>query len=287
MQVVGKVRLSRSPWTNEHSWHVTIRDAAGGSRRRSSRHGTRAFTIDFDFIDHRVIVRSSDGSVGNVPLEPQPVATFYHRLMDELVRLDLPVTIHTKPNEVADPIRFEQDEVHRAYDRDYANRFWRITLQAERVFKGSRTVHRQVRCTCSGALPTWRSPGFGTASPRTSRRCPDLPDWVAREAYSHEVSSCGFWPGGGPIPYPAFYAYAYPEPPGFPTATVRPATAFYSNDLREFVLPYDAVRTAAAPDEMLLDFLQTTYEAAAELGKWDRKALESSGAPGPQLKQEV
>jgi hypothetical protein len=278
MQVAGKVRLTQSPWTN-HSWHVTLYVTSRGFTTGFIPHGTRAFTIDFDFIDHRVIVRSSNGSVGGVPLEPQSVATFYRRLMDELVRLDLPVKIHTKPNEVADPIRFEQDEVHRAYDRDYANRFWRITLQSERVFKQFRA---RFIGKCSPVHLFWGAPDIavtrfsGRRAPEHPGGVPNLPDWVAREAYSHEVSSCGFWPGGGPIPYPAFYAYAYPEPPGFSTAPVKPAAAFYSNDLREFVLPYDAVREAAAPDEMLLDFLQTTYEAAAELGKWDRGALERS-----------
>jgi hypothetical protein len=276
LQVAGKVRLKQSPWTN-HSWHVTLYVTARGFTTGYIPHGMRAFTIDFDFIDHRLIVRSSDGSVGNVPLEPQPVAAFYHRLMDELVRLDLPVKIHTKPNEVADPVRFEEDEVHRAYDRDYANRFWRITLQSERVFKQFRA---RFIGKCSPVHVFWGAPDLavtrfsGRQAPEHPGGVPNLPDWVAREAYSHEVSSCGFWPGGGPISYPAFYAYAYPEPPGFSTAPVKPAEAFYSNDLREFILPYDAVRTAASPDEVLLDFLQTTYEAAAELGKWDRKALE-------------
>jgi hypothetical protein len=278
LQVVGKVRLKQSPWIN-HSWHVTLYVTPRGLTTSFIPHGTRAFAIDFDFIDHQAIIRSSDGREGRVPLEPQPVATFYRRLMDELARLELPVAIHTKPNEIADPIRFEQDQVHRAYDRDFANRFWRATLQADRVFNQFRS---RFIGKCSPVHVFWGAPDIavtrfsGRRAPEHPGGVPNLPDWVAREAYSHEVSSCGFWPGGGPIPYPVFYAYAYPEPPGFSTAPVKPAAAFYSQDLREFVLPYEAVRESASPDQTLLDFLQTTYEAAAELGKWDRNALERS-----------
>jgi hypothetical protein len=283
MQVVGKVRLKQSPWIN-HSWHVTMYVTPRGFTTSLIPHGTRAFTIDFDFIDHRAIVRSSDGQVGGVPLEAQSVATFYRRLMSELVRLDLAVTINTKPNEVADAVRFELDEVHRPYDGEYANRFWRATLQAERVFEQFRA---RFIGKCSPVHVFWGGPDLavtrfsGRRAPEHPGGIPNLPDWIAREAYSHEVSSCGFWPGGGPIPYPVFYAYAYPEPPGFSTTAVRPPLAFYSADLGEFVLPYDAVREAASPDEMVLEFLQSTYEAAAELGKWDRSALERRRSPGP------
>jgi hypothetical protein len=278
MQVVGKVRLRQTPWIN-HSWHVTLYVTPRGFTTSVIPHGTRGFAIDFDFIDHRANIRSSDGGVGGVPLEPQSVATFYGRLMGELTRLDLPVKISTKPNEVADAIPFELDEVHHAYDRDYANRFWRATVQAERVFEQFRA---RFIGKCSPVHVFWGAPDMavtrfsGRPAPEHPGGVPNLPDRVAREAYSHEVSSCGFWPGGGPIPYPVFYAYAYPEPPGFATTPVKPSAAFYSTDLHEFVLPYDAVREAASPDEMLLEFLQTTYEAAAELGKWDRSALERS-----------
>jgi hypothetical protein len=282
MQIVGKVRLRQTPWIN-HSWHVTLYVTPRGFTTSSIPHGTRGFAIDFDFIDDRAIIRSSDGQMGGVPLEPQSVATFYRQLMGELVRLELPVKIDTKPNEIADAIRFEQDEVHRAYDRDYANRFWRATVQADRVFKRFRA---RFIGKCSPVHVFWGAPDMavtrfsGRRAPEHPGGVPNLPDRVAREAYSHEVSSCGFWPGGGPIPYPVFYAYAYPEPPGFATTAVKPSAAFYSTDLHEFVLPYDAVREAASPDEMLLDFLQSTYEAAAGLGKWDRDALEVKSLGG-------
>jgi hypothetical protein len=282
MQVVGKVRLRQTPWIN-HSWHVTLYVTPRGFTTSFMPHGTRAFAIDFDFIDHRAIIHSSDGRTAGVPLEPQSVATFYRRLMGELVRLELPVKIYTKPNEIADPIRFEQDEVHRAYDPDAASRFWQITLQADRVLNQFRS---RFIGKCSPVHVFWGAPDIavtrfsGRRAPEHPGGVPNLPDWVAREAYSHEVSSCGFWPGGGPIPYPTFYAYAYPEPPGFSTTQVRPAAAFYSTDLHEFLLPYEAVRESASPDEMLLDFLQTTYEAAADLGKWDRGALEAKSLRG-------
>jgi hypothetical protein len=276
LQVVGKVRLRQSPWVN-HSWHVTLYVTPRGFTTSLIPHGRRAFAIDFDFIDHGAVIRSSDGQVGGMPLEAQSVAAFYRRLMSELERLELPVKINTKPNEVADAVRFEMDEVPRPYDGEYASRFWRATRQTERVFEQFRA---RFIGKCSPVHLFWGAPDLavtrfsGRPAPAHPGGVPNLPDWVAREAYSHEVSSCGFWPGGGPIAYPVFYAYAYPEPSGFSTAAVRPASAFYSADLREFILPYDAVRQAGSPDEMLLEFLQSTYEAAAELGKWDRSALE-------------
>jgi len=280
-QIVGKVRLARSPWLN-HSWHVTLYVTARGLTTSPIPHGARVFQIDFDFIDHRVIVQASDGRGGGFALRPQSVATFYASLMAELASLGLPVDIHRVPNEVADPIPFDADDVHRTYDPEYANRFWRVLVQVDRVFKEFRA---RFAGKCSPVHFFWGAPDLavtrfsGRRAPAHPGGVPHLPDWVTREAYSHEVSSAGFWPGGGPIPYPAFYSYAYPEPPGFTAASVRPAAAFYSNDLHEFVLPYDAVREAASPDETLLDFLQTTYAAAADLAKWDRGSLERAGDP--------
>ncbi|HWM91948.1 MAG TPA: DUF5996 family protein [Thermoanaerobaculia bacterium] len=275
-QIVGKVRLSLSPPIN-HSWHTTLYVTARGLTTSPIPHGTRDFQIDFDFIGHDLTVRSSDGGTGGFALEPQSVATFYARLMEEMRKLDLPVKIHRKPNEVADPIPFDQDEIHRAYDQEYANRYWRVLIQADRVFKvfRSRFIGK-----CSPVHYFWGAPDLavtrfsGRRAPEHPGGVPNLPDAVAREAYSHEVSSCGFWPGGGPIPYAAFYSYAYPEPAGFPEAPVKPAAAFYSTDLRELILPYDAVRESESPDETLLDFLQTAYEAAANLAGWDRASLE-------------
>ncbi|HSM10548.1 MAG TPA: DUF5996 family protein [Lysobacter sp.] len=281
-QVVGKVRCACSPWLN-HSWHVALYVTARGLTTSPIPHGTRTFQLDFDFIDHRLLLLSSDGRTTGFALQPQPVAEFYCRLMNRLDDLQLHVAIDRYPNEVADPVRFDRDEVHRAYDRAYAARYWRVLVQADRVFKQFRA--RYVG-KCSPVHYFWGAPDLavtrfsGRVAPPHPGGIPHLPDWITRDAYSHEVSSCGFWPGGGPVPHAAFYAYAYPEPPGFAEATVRPDAAFYHRELREFVLPYDAVRTAVDPDAALLDFLQTTYEAAAELGRWDRTRLEAAGGAG-------
>jgi len=276
MQIVGKVRLAQSPWVN-HSWHTTLYVTARGLTTSPIPHGERMFQIDFDFIKHQLTVETSEGASGGFALEPQSVAAFYRRLMEEMSRLGLPVKIHGKPNEVADPIPFDQDEAPRPYDAEYANRFWRVLVQADRVFKEFRA---RFTGKCSPVHFFWGAPDLavtrfsGRPAPQHPGNVPNLPDWVAREAYSQEVSSCGFWTGGGPVPYPVFYSYAYPAPEGYARALVKPAEAFFSNDLQEFLLPYDAVRQAASPSETLLDFLQTTYEAAAELAHWDRASLE-------------
>jgi Family of unknown function (DUF5996) len=280
-QIVGKIRLAQSPWVN-HSWHATLYLTARGLSTSPIPYGRRTFQIDFDFIDHQLVVQSSDGGVAALPLQPQSVAAFYRRLMAEMAKLDLRVNIHKRPNEVPDPIRFDEDESDRAYDREYANRFWRILVQADRVFKGFRA---RFIGKCSPVHFFWGSPDLavtrfsGRRAPEHPGGIPNLPDWVTREAYSHEVSSCGFWPGGGSVPYAAFYSYAYPEPAGFSEAGVQPAAAFYSGELREFVLPYDVVREADSPDDTLLSFLQSTYEAAAILAKWDRSSLERRDDP--------
>ncbi len=280
-QIAGKIRLTLSPWVN-HSWHATLYVTSTGLTTSPIPYGARTFQIDFDFLQHKLSIPASDGRKGALPLEPQSVAAFYHRLMQEMSRLDLHVHIRKKPNEVPEPIRFDLDESHRAYDREYANRFWRVLVQADRVLKEFRS---RFIGKCSpvhlfwGGLDLAVTRFSGRTAPRHPGGIPHLPDWVTREAYSHEVSSCGFWPGGGPIPYPAFYSYAYPEPDGFSLAPVKPESAFYSADLREFILPYDAVRESSSPDQTLLDFLQTTYEAAADLANWDRAALERKISP--------
>jgi hypothetical protein len=286
-QIVGKIRLVQSPWIN-HSWHATLYVTARGLTTSPVAHGTRIFQIDFDFIDHQLRIQTADGSTGGFALEPQSVATFYARLMEEMRRLGLDVEIWGTPNEVADAIPFDRDDVHRAYDREYVTRFWRILVQADRIFKMFRA---RFIGKCSPVHFFWGAADLavtrfsGRRAPEHPGGIPNLPDRVTREAYSHEVSSCGFWAGGGPIPYPAFYSYAYPEPPGFSDATIKPAEAFYSPDLREFILPYDVVRQAASPDDTLLEFLQTTYEAAAGLAKWDRAALERGDDPARFLIQ--
>jgi hypothetical protein len=275
-QIVGKIRLAQSPWTN-HSWHVTLYVTPTGLTTGSIPYGSNAFQIDFNFVEHELRVQCDRGGAAAVPLKRQSVAVFYRRLKEEMEKLDLKVRIHPKPNEIPNPIPFDQDEVHASYDPEYANRFWRVLLQCDRVFKifRARFVGK-----CSPVHFFWGAPDLavtrfsGRLAPPHPGGVPNLPDRVAREAYSHEVSSCGFWPGGGPIAYPAFYSYAYPEPEGFAKALIRPAAAFYSSDLREFILPYDEVRNAKSPDAILLDFLQTTYETEADLAKWDRATLE-------------
>ena len=276
-QIVGKVRLAQMPWVN-HSWHVTLYVSARGLTTSAIPHGGRTFQIDFDLVGHELIVSTSDGAPsGRFPLEPQSVATFYRRLMGELRRLGVPCRIYATPNEVENPIPFERDEVHRAYDPEYANRYFRVLAQSNRVFTDFRA---RFIGKCSPVHYFWGAPDLavtrfsGRPAPEHPGGIPHLPDRVTREAYSHEVSSAGFWPGGGPVPYAAFYSYAYPEPPGFASASVAPEGAFYSTDLHEFLLPYDRVRRSATPEATLLEFLQSTYEAAADLGGWDRKALE-------------
>lgn len=275
-QIVGKIRLVQSPWIN-HAWHVTLYVTARGLTTSPIPHGARTFQIDFDFITHQLILQSSDGGTGGFALEPQSVAAFYQRLMAELDKLALHVDIYRQPNEVENPILFDQDEIHRAYDREYVHRFWQVLAQSDRVFQEFRA---RFIGKCSPVHFFWGAPDLavtrfsGRRAPEHPGGIPNLPDRVTREAYSHEVSSCGFWPGGGPIPYPAFYSYAYPEPAGFSTVPIKPSAAFYSADLHEFILPYDAVRQAESPDGALLDFLQSTYEAAADLAQWDRSSLE-------------
>jgi hypothetical protein len=275
-QIVGKVRTANSPWLN-HSWHVTLYVTARGLTTSPIAFGARVFQIDFDFIEHRLTIQTHDGSTGGFALQPQSVATFYKRLLDELSRLGLPTRIHPMPNELSEPIRFDQDEVNRSYDAEYANRYWRALVQADRVFKIFRA---RFTGKCSPVHYFWGAPDLavsrfsGRRAPQHPGGIPHLPDWITRDGYSHELSSCGFWPGGDPIGQAAFYSYAYPEPKGFAAASVTTKGAFYSTELKEFLLPYDAVRLAESPDETLLRFLQSTYEAAATLGEWDRSALE-------------
>ena len=280
-QIVGKIRLAQTPWIN-HSWHVTLYTTARGLTTSPIPYGNRSFQIDFDFIDHRLTIQTSDGENGGLALHAQSVADFHAALMTEMERLRLPVRIHGTPNEVADPLPFARDRIHCTYDPVTANRFWRILVQTDRVFNRFRM---RFIGKCSPVHYFWGAADLavtrfsGRAAPTHPGGIPNLPDRVTREAYSHEVSSAGFWPGGGPIAYPAFYAYAYPQPTGFAEASVEPGDAFYSGELGEFILPYDSVRLAASPDDALLAFLQSTYEAAAELGQWKRASLERQGEP--------
>jgi hypothetical protein len=279
-QIVGKIRLRQTPWIN-HSWHVTLYPTARGLTTSAMRHGTRTFQMDFDFIDHQLVIRCSDGSATDVALRPRSVGNFYREIMSNLTRLNLPVRIHPVPNELEDATPFDQDEAHAAYDPQYAARWWRIVAQTTCVFQ---TFRARFLGKSSPVHFFWGS--FDLAVTRFSGRtapphpggAPNLPDWVAREAYSHEVSSLGFWPGGGAVPYPLFYSYAYPEPAGFAAAKMAPASGSYHDGLSEFVLPYDEMRRAPDPDAALLEFAHSTYAAAADLGGWDRAALERSDA---------
>ncbi len=276
-QVIGKIRLARTPWLN-HSWHVALYVTTRGLTTSPIPDGARSFQIDFDFIDHVLWVSTSEGHSRQIMLRPMPVAEFYALTMAALEHLGIAVRLRTMPCEIADCIPFELDNIHAAYDADYANRFWRVLLAASEVLAHFRTGF------LGKASPVhffWGS--FDLAVTRFSGRrapphpggVPHLPNAVAREAYSHEVSSAGFWPGGGgPIDYAAFYSYAYPAPEGFAAAKVKPAAASFNTALGEFLLPYDAMRGASDPDAALMEFLQSTYEAAANLGKWDRAALE-------------
>jgi len=274
-QIVGKVRLALAPPIN-HWWQVTSYVTPRGLTTSAVPYGTRTFAIDFDFLDHALRITTSDGGIRTVPLRPQTVADFYAAVMDALRGLGLDVPIWSMPVEIEGPIPFERDLTHSAYDPDAAQRFWRVLVQTDRVLNVFRS---RFLGKVSPVHFFWGA--FDLAVTRFSGRpapkhgpTPNIADWVVQEAYSHEVSSLGFWPGGGPVPEPVFYAYAYPEPEGFKEAKVEPAGAFYSQDLGEFLLPYEVVRAAPSPDDILLSFAQSTYEAAANAARWDRAALE-------------
>jgi hypothetical protein len=282
-QIAGKIRLARSPWLN-HSWHVTLYVTARGLSTSPIPDGKRSFQIDFDFIAHDLRISTSDGAERQFALSGHSVASFYKAVMAALRELGIDVEIDEMPNEMPEPIKFSQDTQHASYDGDAVERFFRILVNADRVFKQFRTGFLGKASPVHffwGSFDLAVTRFSGRRAPRHPGGVPHLPDAVVCEAYSHEVSSAGFWPGSGAIDYPAFYSYAYPEPPGYRATTVRPDTAFFSEALGEFILPYDAVRTAADPDQALLNFLQSSYEAAADAGKWDREALECApGQPG-------
>jgi Family of unknown function (DUF5996) len=282
-QIVGKYRLKRTPWVN-HSWHATLYVTARGLTTSLIPAGDRGVQLDFDFIDHALIGAATDGARASFALEPMTVAEFYARFLALTDELGARIAFSDMPNEVPDAIPFASDTVHASYDADAVNRFWRALLQCDRVLKHFRTGF------IGKASPVhffWGS--FDLAVTRFSGRrapmhpggIPGLPDAVTREAYSHEVSSAGFWPGGGPVDYPAFYSYAYPAPEGFASARIAPDDAVFDQAAGEFILPYGVVRSAPDPDQCLLSFLATTYDAAARLGSWDRAALECQlGIPG-------
>jgi Family of unknown function (DUF5996) len=273
-QIVGKIALALAPPMN-HSWAVTLHVTARGLATRNLPHGARSFSMEFDFIGHQLVIRTTDGDLRALPLRSRPVAEFYREVMDALRSMALPVTIWSMPVEIPSPIRFEDDAIHHTYDPEYANRFWRILVQVERVF----TVCRcQFIGKCSPVHFFWGS--FDLAVSRFSGKAAparDGPQFM-RDAYSHEVISHGFWPGSGPVLEPAFYAYCVPEPPGLKTAPVQPAAAFYHAGIGEFILPYEAVRSATSPDAEIHAFIDSTYGQAATLAGWDRAALERAAA---------
>jgi len=282
-QIVGKIRLARTPWLN-HSWHVALYVTTSGLTTSPIPDGTRTFQIDFDFINHDLRISTSDGTTRRLMLAGHSVASFYTAVLTALAELDIHIAIDEMPNELPDPIRFSDDERHASYDPDAVGRFLQILVNADRVFKRFRTGFIGKASPVHffwGSFDLAVTRFSGRRAPRHPGGVPNLSDAVACEAYSHEVSSAGFWPGSGAIDYPAFYSYAYPEPPGFRSARIAPEAAFFSEALGEFILPYDAVRTASDPDQALLAFLQSSYEAAAEAAKWDRDALECAlGKPG-------
>jgi hypothetical protein len=276
-QVVGKIRLAQAPLVN-HWWQVPLYVTARGLTTSAMPYGTRDFQIDFDFIDHRLVIVSSDGGAAGFALEPRSVAEFHREVMAQLASLGIAVKLWTMPVEIEGAIPFEQDHVHSAYDKDAVNRFWRILVQCDRVF----TLFRaRFLGKVSPVHFFWGSFDLavtrfsGKRAPPHPGTAPHLANWVMREAYSHEVSSCGFWPGDDDsVAAPAFYAYAYPQPPGFADAAVRPRGACWHEGLGEFILPYDSVRQENSVDKRLLEFLESTYAAAADLAHWDRAALE-------------
>jgi hypothetical protein len=282
-QIVGKIRLAKSPWLN-HSWQVTLYVTPRGLTTSPVPDGAGTFQIDFDFVDHTLRISTGDGALRQFALAGQSVATFHAATIAALAELGIIVVIDEMPNELPDPVRFSEDSAHASYDPDAVERFLQILVNCDRVFKQFRTGFLGKASPVHffwGSFDLAVTRFSGRRAPRHPGGVPHLPDAVAHEAYSHEVSSAGFWPGSGAIDYPAFYSYAYPEPSGFRAAKVRPDAAFFSEAVSEFILPYDAVRKADDPDNALLDFLQSTYEAAANSAKWDRDALECDpGKPG-------
>jgi len=269
-QIVGKVALALAPPIN-HSWAIAMRVTPRGISTQSLPHGKRSFTMEFDFVSHRLVIETSDGDTGSLQLAPTTVADFYREVMKALAELSLPVTIWPMPVEIPDPVRFDRDIQHHSYVPEQANRFWRVLVQIDRVFNASRC---EFLGKCSPVNFFWGS--FDLAITRFSGRTAPPREGPAfmRDAYSHEVISHGFWPGSGPVLEPAFYSYAVPEPAGLKDARVRPDGAYYHRELGEFILPYEVVRNSPAPDAAIYAFIDSTYDAASTLGHWDRGALE-------------
>lgn len=277
-QIVGKTRLVHAPMQN-HWWQVALYISARGLTTSPIPYHQREFEIEFDFIEHRLITRTSDGDIRTMDLVPCPVSEFYHDYSRMLRSLDIEPRIWPVPNELADALPFPDDSVHSAYDADAAHRCWRVLMESDRVLKEFRSNFIG-KCSPShffwGAFDLACTRFSGRPAPLHPGGVPHLPDRVVRESYSHECISAGWWPGtiGGALDEPAFYAYAYPEPPGCPEATIRPEGAYYHDELHEWILPYEIVRMSEDPDAALLAFFQSTYDTAADLGGWPRAMLE-------------
>jgi hypothetical protein len=276
MQIVGKVRIASTPLIN-HWWNATFDVTSRGVIALAMHYRGRTFDVIFDFVEHRLRIESSDGRAEMLALEPMTVADFYAAFMQALKRLDIEVTIWTMPSEIEGATPFERDRTHAQYDRVYVERFAQALVQANRVFTEFRARFVGKASPVHffwGGLDLAVTRFSGRTAPPLKGETPNVAKWVMDEAYSHEVSSCGFWPGNGGYGRAAFYVYAYPEPAGYGGTKLKTAEAAYDDTLGQFILPYDAVRQARDPDALLLGFLQETYEAAAELAKWDRKGLE-------------
>ncbi|HKO15673.1 MAG TPA: DUF5996 family protein [Gemmatimonadaceae bacterium] len=276
LQIIGKTRLAYAPMQN-HWWQTTLYVTPRGLTTSAMPVGARCFAVDLDFIEHQLVVRDDIGAERVMPLVRQSVAEFYAGYVDTLQALGIACPIRPVPVEVEEAIPFAADHTHASYDADAVHRWWRATEQTARVlerFRGGFQGKASPVHFFWGAFDLATTRFSGRRAPRHPGGAPHCPDWVMVEAYSRECSSCGFWPGGAGLAEPAFYAYAYPEPEGYAEHPVRPEGAYYHRGLREFILPYDAVRTAEAPDDALLAFVQSTYDAAADLARWDRDTLE-------------
>jgi hypothetical protein len=279
-QVIGKIRLARAPMVN-HWWQSALYVTSRGLTTSPMPFGSTSFQIDFDFIDHTLKLQTSKGEIETVVLGPRSVADFYAEVMGRLRGLGLETRIWTMPVEIPDSIPFEQDKVHASYDPDYVTRFWRVLVQVDRVltrFRGQFLGKVSPVHFFWGSFDMAVTRFSGRRAPKLASASPNLGAWVMQEAYSHEVSSCGFWPGNGGFGKAAFYSYAYPEPEGFASAPVFPDATYYDRGLGQHILPYDAVRLARSPDDDLMRYLISTYEAAAGPGHWDRALLERGGS---------
>ncbi|WP_247233164.1 DUF5996 family protein [Telluribacter sp. SYSU D00476] len=282
-QIVGKIRLTKTPWIN-HSWHVTLYVTPTGLTTSTIPDVNKPFQIDFDFHKHQLLIKTSAGEERFFDLQELSVAGCYEKVLSALRQLGIEVDIHPVPNELVDPIPFHEDHAHATYDPQQAAALHQALLRAQEVFTRFRS---EFRGKCSPVHFFWGSFDLavtrfsGREAPKHPGGVPNLPDWVAQEAYSQEVSSCGFWPGSGAFPQAAFYSYIYPEPDGYKQATVQPEQAYYHPQLGEFILPYEVIQRAENPSAMLLGFLRSTYEAAADLAQWDRSALEMNLSTQP------